>query len=95
MMSLAPDTPPLQRVSFKVGKKGDSVAAGARRYRVSASQVAGWNSVATNAKFKPGQTVVVMVSSKSPRAAVAKGTSSARSRAEKPAAPARASAARR
>jgi membrane-bound lytic murein transglycosylase D len=93
-MSLAPESPPLQRVSFKVGKKGDSVAAVARRYRVSASQVAGWNSVTTSAKFKPGQTVVVMLAKKPPRAA-AKGTSTARSRAERPAAPARASATRR
>ena len=49
-----------QRLSFKAGKKGDSVAAVARRYRVSASQVAAWNAVAANARFQPGQTIVVM-----------------------------------
>jgi len=95
MMSLAPDTPPLQRVAFKVGKKGDTVTAVARRYSVSASQVAGWNRVATSARFKPGQTVVVMVPKKPQRAATAKGTSTTRGRTERQAASARASAERR
>ena len=48
-------------LSFKAGKKGDSVAAVARRYRVSSQQVAGWNDVSPGATFKPGQTIVVMV----------------------------------
>ena len=95
MMSLAPDTPPLRRVSFKVGKKGDTVTAVARRYSVSAAQVANWNSVSMNSRFRPGQTVVVMVAKKPPRAAPARGTATARSRAERPAAPSRASAVRR
>ncbi len=60
MMLLAPDRPPGRRVSFKAGKKGDSVAAVARRHRVSAEQVAQWNGVATNARFKPGQIIVVI-----------------------------------
>jgi membrane-bound lytic murein transglycosylase D len=49
-------------VSFKAGKKGDSVAAVARRYRVSRAQVAEWNSVGTSARFAPGQQIIVMVS---------------------------------
>ena len=59
MMLLAPDRPPGRRVSFKAGKKGDSVAAVARRHRVSADQVAQWNGVGTDARFRPGQTIVV------------------------------------
>ncbi len=57
-MSLAPDVPPLRKVSFKAGK-GESVASVARRYRTSAAQVAKWNKVGGKASFKPGQLVVV------------------------------------
>ncbi len=60
MMLLAPDRPPGKRVAFKAGKGGDSVAAVAQRYRVSAAQVALWNDVDAGARFKPGQTIVVM-----------------------------------
>jgi len=58
-ITLAPEQV-LRRISFKVGRKGDSVAAVAKRYRVSAAQVAEWNSVSNGARFTPGQTVVVM-----------------------------------
>ena len=64
MLALSPDLPPLRRVSFAVGKKGDSVAAVAKRYRVSVTQVAAWNSTSTAAHFKPGQAVVVMVANR-------------------------------
>ena len=64
MLALSPDLPPLRRVSFAVGKKGDSVAAVAKRYRVSVTQVAAWNSTGTAAHFKPGQAVVVMVANR-------------------------------
>ncbi|QPF74830.1 transglycosylase SLT domain-containing protein [Roseateles sp. DAIF2] len=57
-ISLAPDVPPLRRVSLKAGK-GDTVASVARRYKVSAEQVAQWNKVSAKASFKPGQTLVV------------------------------------
>jgi membrane-bound lytic murein transglycosylase D len=60
MMLLAPDRPAGRRVTFKAGKKGDSVAAVAKRYGVGADQVAQWNTVASSASFKPGQTVLVM-----------------------------------
>jgi membrane-bound lytic murein transglycosylase D len=59
-MALAPEAAPLRRLTFKAGRKGDSVAAVARRYRVSKAQVAEWNSVAPSATFAPGQTIVVM-----------------------------------
>jgi membrane-bound lytic murein transglycosylase D len=60
MMALAPDVPPMRRVSFKAGKR-DSVASVAKRYRVSAQQVAQWNRTSASASFGKGQTVVVFV----------------------------------
>jgi membrane-bound lytic murein transglycosylase D len=60
MMLLAPDRPPGRRVSFKAGKRGDSVAAVAKRNGISAEQVAQWNGVGTDARFKPGQTIVLI-----------------------------------
>ena len=60
MILLAPDRPPGRRVSFKAGKKGDSVAAVARRNGVSIEQVAQWNGVGTDARFRPGQTIVLI-----------------------------------
>jgi membrane-bound lytic murein transglycosylase D len=61
VIALAPDVPPLKRVSFRAGKRGDSVVSVARRYRVTSLQVARWNKVTTAAKFKPGTTIVVYV----------------------------------
>ncbi|HET9820443.1 MAG TPA: transglycosylase SLT domain-containing protein [Burkholderiaceae bacterium] len=58
---LSPEAPPLRRVAFRVGKQGDSVAAIARRYRVSAQQVAQWNKVSPEARFPAGVLVVVYV----------------------------------
>ncbi|MGH6646538.1 transglycosylase SLT domain-containing protein [Aquabacterium sp.] len=60
MMALSPDLPPLRRMTLRAGK-GDSVASLARRYRVSAAQVAQWNKVSPSAKFARGQSVVVYV----------------------------------
>jgi len=84
-MLLAPDRPPGKRVAFKAGKGGDSVAAVARRYRVSAAQVAQWNDVDADARFKPGQTIVVMkpVPARSGKASA--GVAAARSSAPQPA----------
>ena len=59
-LALAPDRPPGQRISFKAGKKGDSVLAVAHRYRVSPQLVAQWNGTSANGHFKPGQPVVVL-----------------------------------
>jgi len=69
-MSLAPDAPPLRKMSLKAGRK-ESVASIAKRYRVSATQVAQWNSVSAGASFKPGQTVVVYVANKAKATRVA------------------------
>jgi membrane-bound lytic murein transglycosylase D len=61
-----------RQVAFQVGKRGDSVAAVARRYRVSRSMVAQWNNVTEQARFKPGQTVTVMVATPAPKLAKAR-----------------------
>jgi membrane-bound lytic murein transglycosylase D len=68
-MALAPDGPATKRVTFRAGKQGDSVAAVAKRYRVSAAQVAGWNDVSATARFAAGSTVVVHVAVRGARAA--------------------------
>ena len=67
MLALAPDRPPLRRVSLRAGRKGESVASVARRYRVSASQVARWNKTSPKGMFKPGQTIIVMLATPAPR----------------------------
>ncbi len=63
MMALAPDLPPMRRMSFKAGKR-DTVASIARRYRVSAQQVAQWNRTSASATFQRGQSIVVFVPAK-------------------------------
>jgi membrane-bound lytic murein transglycosylase D len=63
---LAPEGRPLRKLAFKAGKNGDTVAAVAKRYRVSAAQVALWNSVAVNARFKAGQSITVMAAAPAP-----------------------------
>jgi membrane-bound lytic murein transglycosylase D len=67
MMVLAPDVPPLRKMSLKAGRR-DSVASVAHRYRVSAKQVAQWNGVGAGASFRPGQTIVVYVAAKTGQA---------------------------
>jgi membrane-bound lytic murein transglycosylase D len=61
MISFSPDGPALKRVALKVGKGGDSVTAVAKRYAVSAQQVAQWNRVSVNGRLAAGSTVVVYV----------------------------------
>ena len=70
MLALAPDLPPLRRVSFKAGKKGDSVRAVAQRYHISPAQVALWNNTSAAASFKPGQPVMVMLAHRPAQATV-------------------------
>jgi membrane-bound lytic murein transglycosylase D len=60
MMALAPDVPPLRRMALKAGKR-DTVRTVAKRYGVSADQVASWNKVGTSARFKRGEQIVVYV----------------------------------
>ncbi len=65
VMALAPDVPPLRRLTLRAGHHGDSVRAVASRYRVGVVQVAQWNQVSTGSRFKPGTTIVVYVAQKS------------------------------
>ena len=65
-MSLSPDVPPLRRIAFKAGPKGESVASVARRYRTSTAQVARWNKVGTRSSFKAGHLVVVYTAQAAP-----------------------------
>jgi membrane-bound lytic murein transglycosylase D len=68
VLALAPDAPPLRKVSHKAGRK-DTLATIARRYRVSPEQVADWNHLAPNARVAAGQTVVVYVAASTRKAA--------------------------
>ena len=51
-VTFASDTRGLRRVSFRAGRRGDSVAAIAQRYHVSAELVAHWNRVGVDGKFR-------------------------------------------
>jgi membrane-bound lytic murein transglycosylase D len=72
MMALAPEARPLRRLAFKAGKQGESVVAVAKRYRLTPAQVAQWNDVGAQSRFKAGQTVILMLPPKATRVA-AKG----------------------
>lgn len=56
-LNLAPERV-TRRTTVKAGKR-DTVRSIARRYRLSAAQVADWNDVGASAAFKPGQRVIV------------------------------------
>jgi membrane-bound lytic murein transglycosylase D len=58
MLALAPEGRG-RRVVLRVGKQGDSVAAVARRHRLRAADVAAWNNVSTQARFRAGAQVIV------------------------------------
>ncbi len=78
MMALAPDLPPMRRMTLKAGKR-DTVQAVANRYRVSPQQVAQWNRTSANATFARGQTIVVFVPNKlASSTRTAKATATAR-----------------
>ncbi len=61
MLALAQEARPLRKVSFKAGRQGSTVAAVARQYRVSTAQVAHWNGVAAQGRFKAGQAITLML----------------------------------
>ncbi len=77
-MALAPDGPALRRVAFRAGKKGDTVSAIAKRYSVSAAQVAQWNKTHAAAHFAAGSTVVVFVPARASKATPARRTAAAK-----------------
>jgi membrane-bound lytic murein transglycosylase D len=61
-MLLAPDAPPLKRLTVKA-RKGDTVASIAQRYRVSAANVAQWNHLGAQQKLATGASLAVYVAS--------------------------------
>jgi len=73
-IALVPEAGAARRVALRVGKNGDSVTAVAKRYRVSAAQVAQWNQVSEDARFAAGSTVVVFVAPRATKAAPARAT---------------------
>jgi membrane-bound lytic murein transglycosylase D len=85
MLELAPDPASRRRTVLKAGRN-ESVASIARRYRVSVAQVAEWNDVRPDARFRPGDPVVVFTHPRSVQRAVA---TSARSDVRRPATAAR------
>jgi len=68
VLTLSPESPPLRRITLKVGKGGESVAAVAKRHGVAAHQVAQWNKVAPGARFAAGSTVIVYVANRAGQA---------------------------
>ncbi|HEY1103942.1 MAG TPA: transglycosylase SLT domain-containing protein [Burkholderiaceae bacterium] len=82
-LSLAPEVV-LRRVVTKAGSK-DSMASVARRYKVSVSSLAEWNKLATGAKLKAGQQLVLFL----PPRAAGPVRASARSGTTRKAAPAK------
>ncbi|AVP57923.1 transglycosylase SLT domain-containing protein [Pulveribacter suum] len=48
-----------RRTTVRAGKRGETVAAIAQRYKVSAADVADWNDVKTGSRFKGGESVVM------------------------------------
>jgi membrane-bound lytic murein transglycosylase D len=57
-MALAPDVPPLRKVAISA-RKGDTVAALAKRYRVTTAQIAQWNRIDDSTRFKKAQSLVI------------------------------------
>lgn len=67
-LSLAPERA-MRRTTVRAGKR-DTVTSIARRYRLSAAQVADWNDVSPTAAFRAGQQVVLHLPARVGRAAV-------------------------
>jgi membrane-bound lytic murein transglycosylase D len=83
MMAFAPEAAAQRRLTLKAGRR-DSVASVARRYRVSAAQVAHWNGVSAGSSFRPGEAIIVYVSGKASRPTI-RTTAGPRKTAAKPA----------
>jgi membrane-bound lytic murein transglycosylase D len=60
-LTLSPEGQGGRRATLRAGAKGDTVAAVARRHGLTAEQVAQWNNVTTQARFAPGQAIVLML----------------------------------
>ncbi|MFN0186542.1 MAG: transglycosylase SLT domain-containing protein [Aquabacterium sp.] len=86
---LAPQRGEPKPMMVKAGQKGETVAAVARRYGFTPAQVAQWNRVSEDARFKPGQSVVVMTRPAAAKLAKASATRAAvPAKASRPAKPA-------
>jgi membrane-bound lytic murein transglycosylase D len=79
-LTLASDTRGMRRVSFRAGRRGDSVAAIAKRYHVSPELVAHWNRVGVDGRFRAGQNIVVMVPAKATTRTAARKTAGSANR---------------
>lgn len=66
-MLLTPDLPPARRMSVRAGKR-DTLASVARKYRVSATQLAQWNKLSPSARLARGQVLTVYVPQRAARA---------------------------
>jgi membrane-bound lytic murein transglycosylase D len=60
MMALAPDVPPVKRLTLRAGRR-DTVASIAKRYKLAPAQVEQWNKIGHGARFSRGQQIVVFV----------------------------------
>jgi membrane-bound lytic murein transglycosylase D len=76
-LNLAPEIV-TRRTAVKAGKH-DTVASVARRYKLSAAQVADWNNVGASAAFKAGQQVVLFVPVRTAAGKPARASASAKS----------------
>jgi membrane-bound lytic murein transglycosylase D len=84
MVAFAPEAGAQRKLVLKAGKR-DSVASVARRYRVSATQLAHWNGTSAGARFQPGETILVYVAAKpAPVKSLRKTAATARKPAAKP-----------
>jgi membrane-bound lytic murein transglycosylase D len=92
-LALAPDRPPVQRVSIKAGRKGDTVAAVAKRYKLTPAQVAQWNKTTPQGSFRPGQAIHLVLDRQPATARPTRSAGSGAKRLAKPAATARSRAA--
>ncbi len=76
-LALAHESPPMRKMVVRAGKGGESVAAIAKRYKVTAAQVGLWNQVAATGSFAPGAKVVLQVPVKA-KTRMARGSKPAR-----------------
>lgn len=71
-MALAPDVPPLRKVAIRA-RKGDTVLALAKRHGVTAGQIAQWNRIDDDTRFRKPQSLVIWQPVRAGGAAVARG----------------------
>ena len=66
-MALKAEGPALKRMQVTAGKRGETLTALAKRYRVNPQDVADWNKLSVTSKFAPGTRVVVFVPQRTTR----------------------------